>query len=534
MNEAALAEARERGINSLGFFVRDILGYGFMDAKIHDDMFTFCEHIFDAPEPWSQVLIPRGHGKSFGISVGHSIWRLIRNPDMKIMILHGVVGLAEALMSMIIQQFESNALLRKLYPSRVWSKTRMAPRWTQNEIIIPRKSIDHTPSIAASSVESAKTGRHFDLIIFDDIVHAENCKTPEQLQKTKDFIRTVPPLRVDRHSRFVDVGTRWSYDDAHGELADKTGPYGGKVRTMVRSCWEVDGEVPIWPSKWTKEELEAERRLMGNYLFSANYLNNPSPEGTMVFNEGDVQRTTCEWDPSTGRTTLPDGRRYHVFTAVDPNTRESTEHDPAVVITVARDSSGNHYVLEMSRGHPNPTELISWIRHHVTKHRPITLFLETVTAAKQFVHWLQKDALDSGVVYPLREVTRGPAEQKLIRIKALAPLVETKRLHVPMGKMFEPLMQEIRLYSSAAKKDDCLDALADIFAFGTNPPREKKRDETPDHDILLSEMAYRMERDDRLAKNPIRCVEHTTSGSIRTGLTTRLNEARRKILSRTR
>lgn len=499
-------------------------------------MFGFCEGVFDAKEQWTQLLVPRGHGKSIGISVGHTAWRLIRNPNLKILILHGASDLARDLLGMIAMHFTDNALLRRLYPSRVWKKKSDAPKWIQDEIVIPRDIIDHTPSVAASSAESAKTGRHFDLVVLDDVVNAENVGTSDQIQKVKDFLRTVPPLRVDRHSRFMDIGTRWNFDDAHGEMLDPQGRYSGNVRSFVRSCWSVENEIPIWPSKWTKEELDRERQDMGNWLFSANYLNNPSPEGSMVFNEADVQRTTIEWDLSLDRVVLPEGERYHIFTAVDPNTRESTEHDPAVVLTGARDSRGNIYVMEMTRGHPNPTELISWIRKHVQKYNPITLLLETVTAAKQFVHWLLKDGIDSGVVYPLREVIRGPNEQKLIRIKALAPLVETKRLHIPMGAMFEPLMQEIRLYTSAAKRDDCLDALADIFSHGSNPPRPKSIPKTPNEETLLNEMSYRMGHDREAAKNPIRCVEHGRAGMIsqRRHNLLRLNETRRQLLSRPR
>ena len=473
-----LVKLRERFISDYPWAVRNVLGYGFLDAPMHDDMGRFVAQIFKSKQKFSVVLAPRGHGKSKEISSGFPTWLLCCNPNMKVLILHGSAGLAEGIMGEIQQQFESNKLLRAMFPDVCWAKPRSdSPLWTKNEIVVKRKVIDHTPSIAASSMSSAKTGRHFDLIIGDDLVNAENTTTPEQIDKVKTFVKTLPPLLMGPKSRILLVGTRWHYEDCYGWLMESE-EMQDQARSLVLTPFNEDGS-PAWPSKHTKESLEQERKAMGPYLFSANYLNNPSPDGTMLFLEERVNRFVPDFDEQM-RVKIPareDGPRpVYYFTAVDPNAGQENQHDLGVVMTVGRDDEGNFWVVDISAGHPTVEEMIRWIRNHVGRWKPAALLVETVAYQKQMAHWLRKDAMDHGMVYPIREL--GASERgrtnKFVRIRALDPLINGGKVWVPYGTAFDALVKEIAMYSSAARHDDHLDCLADIWQYGVNPLAKAK------------------------------------------------------------
>ncbi len=468
---------RQRFVSDFTWATRTVLGYGFFDAPMHDQIGAFASKVFDAKEKFSVLLAPRGHGKSKQVTAGLPVWLLCRNPNLKILIIHGSAGLAESIMSEAVEQFEQNELLRALFPDVVWKTRKDAPKWKADEIILKRKIIDHTPSLAATSMSSAKTGRHFDLIICDDLVNAENTTTPEQIDKVKTFVKTLSPLLMGPKSRILLVGTRWHYEDCYGWLMGSN-EMQKITRSLVLTPFNEDGS-PAWPSKHTPESLDAEKAAMGPYLFSANYLNNPSPDGTMLFNEERINRFVPEYD-AQGRIKIPeraDGpRSVYYFTGTDPNAGIDQQHDLGVVMTVGRDDEGNFWLVDVNGGHPTVDEMIAWIRKHVQLWNPMSLLVETVAYQRQLAHWIRKDAMSNGLVYPIREI--GSAErgrtQKYTRIRALDPLINAGKLWVPYGSRFDDVVKQIALYSSAARHDDYVDTLADIWQYGTNPPPRKK------------------------------------------------------------
>ena len=467
-------------MSDFAFFTRVILGYDFLDADMHTEIMRFIETAERDASKFSLLLAPRGHGKSFIVTTAYPLWRICRSPNSTGLILHGSESLAEGVLKVPAQHMEQNEMFRDLFPDVVWTKPKIeAPFWNASKLTVRRTIIDHTPTLEGKSAASAKTGSHYDYIICDDLVNKDNVGTPEQMQKVKDFIRVLPPLLKFPHSRIFVLGTRWHFEDAYGwMMEDKT--FGRRVRPLVMSCYKLDGS-PMWPTKHTIATLEEERDVMGPYLFSANYLNAPSPEGTMLFSEEKVNR----WIPDTGDdgkvAKVPDReggekRFLNIYTAVDPNAGQKEEHDMGVVMTVGRDAEGNFWVLDVTAGHPAVEDMVIWIRNHVKRWKPGTLFIETVAYQKQLANWLRKDSIEHSIYYPIKEI--GSSErgrtQKFTRIRALDPVINCGKLWVPHGSGFDEIVAEIAAYSSAAKHDDHLDCLADIGQYGVNPPSTVK------------------------------------------------------------
>jgi len=158
---------------------------------------------------------------------------------------------------------------------------------------------------------------------------------------------------------------------------------------------------------------------------------------------------------------------------VDPNRKDDGTGDFGAVLTVARDSDGNHFVLDLFHGKPNSIELVAVMREHVVKWRPLSVFFEALCGQKLLMPWIKRDMMDSGVAYPIQESKRPFGIGKPIRIRALAGVIETGKLWVPHSKVFTPLLKEIEHYTGANKtpKDDCLDCLADIYSDGFDASR---------------------------------------------------------------
>lgn len=496
---------RKRCEEDLYHLAVKVLGYGFLHEPLHRKMCEFaeetCAGAWDGKDAqWSLLLAPRGHGKSTLYTAAHAIQLQLkaRDPTFAVGITHAVKPLAVRLLSDVKAAFERNALLKWIAPDLCWEDPeREAEKWKADEIVLKRSAHYRVPSYVAFGLGATQVGAHFDVIKGDDLVIDENSETGDQREKVKLAIAKMKPLlKATGWRRIHLTGTRWDVDDVYGDMTADSGPWAGRVKVMVLDCYLEDGSL-AWPrairggmmSGFTKEEFE-EMEGVNPYLFSCNYRNNPIPRESAAFDPDNVQRYTVEYEDD-GSWRSPDDLFVNMYTAVDPNIHEDTAHDAASVITAARDHQGRMWVVDIDHGHPSPSELILWMRRHVQTFRPQELLLETVQAQHNYIHWLERDTLESGVNYPTREVKRGGPHSKYSRIVALGPMLRGGRLFVPRGKKFEPIMEEIARYSPKANVDDCLDCLADIYQYGSTPQVVEKKPKPPRDPWLLGRLLGR-------------------------------------------
>ena len=70
-------------------------------------------------------------------------------------------------------------------------------------------------------MDGQPTGRHFDLIIYDDVVVQEAVNTPEQINKTTTQWELSLNLGSTYRPRFQYAGTRYSYGDTYGTIIQR-------------------------------------------------------------------------------------------------------------------------------------------------------------------------------------------------------------------------------------------------------------------------------------------------------------------------
>lgn len=507
---------RRRACTDLFWFATHILGYKFLSANLHRSIAGFIDE--DQHSEYKLLLIPRGFGKTTLFTVADSIRSLLRYPDCCIAIAHAKRETAVKILSDIKGHFEDNDLLKYIGADICFSDPQAeALVWTQDEITVNRKKRYRVPSVTAFGVEASAVGLHFDIIKLDDIVFDVNVSTAEQMEKVKEFFKRCRPLLKAMGLRKIHViGTRWHPDDLYGDLLDPTGPYANEVHPRILSCFNDQGE-SIWPEGFPTELLQKEARRMGSYLFSCNYLNSPLPPGTQVFRGEDIQRYgIIVQDDGSFTPVLPEGRTVNIFTAVDPNTREDTNRDPAVVLTAAITDTGEMYVLDLTRCHPTGTELVRMIRDHVIRWNPEQIFLETVQAQAHFLHWLEVDTLQTGVRYKVKPVIHGGDKTKFERIIALQPVVENHQFYLPQGGKFDDAAFEMTMYTGkASKRDDILDCMADIWTHGWRPSRPVPATVLPGDPYLIRHalgLGNRpTETDEERRRRLVFAMEHGTS-----------------------
>ena len=488
-------EYRAKAEADFYWFAWNILGYKFLHEPLHRQICDFAQSCSKGPwreqdEQWALLLAPRGHGKSTLYTAAHIIHLHLcaHDPTFAVGLCHALRPLAIKIMSDVKFQFEQNALLKAIAPDLCYANPETeSPIWRQDEICLKRTAWYKVPSVVAFSVDASVVGLHFDVIKGDDLVVDVNSKTASQRQEVKDYLNRMKALlKATGWKRIQLTGTRWHNDDAYEDITKKDSVWAGSVKVKRIDCYDETGE-PVWPQAFTKQELR-KQELLSPHLFSCNYRNDPIPEGMSSFKRDDVQRYAADYTASGDWIPPNPDERYSIYTSVDPNTRETTAYDAGVVMTAAKDSVGRIYIIDMDRGHPSPSELISWMRRHVQRYKPAELMLEVVQAQYMYLHWLAKDTLDTGVRYPTREIKRGPTERKYDRIIALSELIRSKHLFVPHGSRFEPILDEISAFSPKAKVDDCLDCLADIYAFGMSAPKKLTAEKTLEDTYLLNKI----------------------------------------------
>jgi len=337
------------------------------------------------------------------------------------------------------------------------------------------------------------------------------------------------------------VGTRWRHSDVYGMmLGDEN--LRRQIRLYNRAILEDqfgkpdrDEGQPIWKENKRYGDVAWVRDLevrAGSFRFWSNYMNSPVPKGSAVFNmeDIDIRYMDAVGEGSNAYAKLPevhpDGRRinYHFYTAVDPNTQESTAHDPAVVLTVAIDDMGHFWGVKMDRGHPNQSVLIDWILNHHKLFQSKIISIEAIAYQTTLAYWLKQACVEKGIYLPIREIKKRTAS-KYARIVTLQGMTEARKLHGPNWAMFKPLWDEMTIYTEAAKRDDCLDCLADIATFGKVPdPSAIAKTEKVKSPVTMDRILGRIraqretivERDDSFARRgvPVTHAEAVHHGRV--------------------
>jgi len=319
------------------------------------------QNIFDKLEEMDRrrvVLVPRGHLKSTLCSVAYVLWRIYRNPNIRICVATATQPLALQFVREIKQYLEDENLQNSLWNNRPHIKGRLVPVldkagakrrdqkrmmtedehyteaedkkivWRSDAIQVIRSQILKEPTVLAASPGSNITGMHYDLVIMDDIINDDTVATELKIEKTLEWTRDLesvidPPrlqylgqnqgARVQPNGllsgldkgtrRFWDVvgdevlvlGTRYCKGDYYDYLLENQHEL--KYVLFFRNIY-ANGADPsdgyLWPEKFNDRTVELLKIRQKPKRFASQYLNQIIAEEEIIF-----RRTNLRWiDPS--------------------------------------------------------------------------------------------------------------------------------------------------------------------------------------------------------------------------------------------
>jgi hypothetical protein len=280
----------------------------------------------------SVVLAPRGHAKTtifiyraarlVGVSEGR--WR--------IGILAAVDADAEA-RSRAIRAIVESPRFAEVF---AWAARGVEGRpWTDAAWTVLGVDLGKDFTCTAMSLGSVRAGPRLDYLLADDPVgQQENATAAGRAKVLETYLGVVDPMLVPGGT-ILFGGTRWHEEDIYAYLMRIGWP------CLMRQAIE-DGR-PLWPQRFSLEELAERRTLMGTPLFNLQFQNDPSGMG------GNIIRR--EWFQYVDE--VPPGAR-RVGVDLNASSSERADYTAAVEWLEGPDHNLNFmgaYRKQLSEGH---------------------------------------------------------------------------------------------------------------------------------------------------------------------------------------
>lgn len=203
------AEAKEAlkhfYLNDFFFFAKDFLGYKDLSWDVHGQFIN----VFESDAPRKLVVMPRGTFKSTLGSVAYPIWRLLKDPNLTILLDSELYSNSKNFIREIKGHL-SHEKTQELFGNQI------GPKWDEGEVIVRSRLANRKEaSITAGGVGTTKIGQHYDLIIGDDYNSPQNSETPEKCQKVIDHVRYNLNI-LNPGGEYLFIGTRYSERDVIG------------------------------------------------------------------------------------------------------------------------------------------------------------------------------------------------------------------------------------------------------------------------------------------------------------------------------
>lgn len=210
-DKEVLYAAQEKFRRSLYDTCKTLLGMKDINPRTHGGVIDLLS---DDAIKKKLVVMPRGSLKSSICSVGYPIWRLLNNPNLRIMIDSSLYTNSRNFIKEIRGHFESSRV------TGIYGGFKSDTNWSDGEITVKQRTkVLKEPSVMASGVAANKVSVHVDEIIHDDLNTEDNSRTPELATKVLDhYKRNISILEPD--GIILVVGTRYSALDVIASIIE--------------------------------------------------------------------------------------------------------------------------------------------------------------------------------------------------------------------------------------------------------------------------------------------------------------------------
>lgn len=330
-----------------------LLRYPLKRKDIEDQwLFERCREVQENPNGYLD-LWAREHYKSSIITMGKTIQDILAshgdNPleewggrEVTVGIFSHTRGIAKGFLRQIMRELEGNRTLIDLFPEILWEESkRESPKWSEDDgIVVKRKSNPKESTVEAwGLVDGQPTGKHFMIMVFDDVVTLESVRSTDMMKKTTTAWENALNLGV-RYGFKRYIGTRYDFNDTYREII-RRGSAIPRLHPATKNG-KYDGE----PVLLSREELIRKRKDQGSYTFGCQMLQDPRADSTQGFK--------MEW--LRFYKGVQTGKGMNIYIIVDPANEKKKKSDYTSMTVWGAASDKNLYKLDMVRDKLNLTE----------------------------------------------------------------------------------------------------------------------------------------------------------------------------------
>ena len=199
------------------------------------------------------INVPPEHAKSTTITTNYVTYKIVTNPNTRVIIVSKTQGMA--------RKFLGAIKTRLSHPGYMKLQTAFGPnggykadatQWSADMIYLGtgRDSGEKDPTVQALGFGSQIYGARADLIILDDVVMGSNA---HEWEKQIEWLQKEVITRLGRHGKLVIVGTRVSPIDLYKMIRSGDQWTGGKTPftyCAMPAVLEFDEEPTKWKTLW--------------------------------------------------------------------------------------------------------------------------------------------------------------------------------------------------------------------------------------------------------------------------------------------
>lgn len=342
------------------------------------------EEIINKPKV---VLVPRGNYKTTILCEDLVLAIIARNPEARILITANNIQLAKERLQAIKFHLENNKNFHELYGNGWKPKDKSIP-WASDRIqVAKRKGIYREPTVTVGAVGADVTGKHFNVIITDDVVDDKNTRKKEQRDKVEKYIQNLEPL-LDPGGVMLILGTHWHPDDAYVRFKkrDDAKIEEGKSALYdwyVRGCYDGPNGL-YFPSQCGHEFLDRKRESSAS-LFACSYLNQPVAHEDLVFKpeyyreEDFTFHTTRNENVIETRT----GRYIPVDVVMSwdtAGTKATSKSDYHGIVIAGMDGEKTLWTLHAEQKRGNASEIVSRVASLIQMYKPRKILVDAMAS----------------------------------------------------------------------------------------------------------------------------------------------------------
>lgn len=278
-------------------------------------------------------LWSRGFFKTSLITEAHTLWLIVNNPNIRILIVSFSLEVAKKPLAAIRNQFICNEEFRYFFKEYcpAPNKDNKIEFGTSEAFTVSNRTKGlKEPTVMCAGVGTNITGLHFDWMKIDDLVNRESVSNDTQIQSSKDYYSLLRPIFDNPTIPREDViGTIYHFNDLHNSLR--------KNEEFQQSFIPVEENGNFtFPERIPRDAFEQLCRdpSMNPHDVQSQYYLNPIDPAQRKFKDEWVQY----YD------TLPEGLSEYLL--CDPASSKKKTSDFSVIERWGVDNEMNFYLLD--------------------------------------------------------------------------------------------------------------------------------------------------------------------------------------------